>query len=104
MEKESLNMNKQERNIYDRRRCAYLLGYNAEKNPPYIKRLPSYLCILVTVLQCLPEAAPSDIVLAQIFYIGCLCDQLRNLLLNSKLLVRFKVPAHQLILHPGQHL
>ena len=57
MEKETQSMNEQERNIYDRRRCAYPLGYNAEKNPPYIKRLSSYyLCILVTVLHCLTRS------------------------------------------------
>lgn len=100
-----MDTNRQDVKIYDRRRCAYPLGYNAEKDPALYKRLPSYYRSPVTVcFPCLPEAAPPNIMLAQILHIGSLCNQLCNLFLNSKLLVLFKVLAHQFILHARQYL
>lgn len=52
----------------------------------------------------LPEAAPPDIMLAQVFHARRLRNQLRHLPFHIQLLVALEVPPRQLLLHPTQHL
>ena len=51
-----------------------------------------------------PEAAPSDVMLAQILQAGRLRQQLVHLLLHVQLLVALEVRSRQLLLDPCQHL